>query len=126
MYRALHFPDLLSAEDVDYAVLAVQAACLWPIFFPAPKAKNRKRLVPHSLAWTSGSVGVLLILRMSRVNETLRGVCEGRVGEREVEETVKVLLGWLDGVRRFDAVADWAWGVFGGMFGGGDEVEVEN
>lgn len=121
VYKALHFPELLSAEDIDYAFLAVQAACLWPLFFPQPK--DRKRLVPHLFAWTNGSIGVLLILRMSRVNETLRGVCEGRVSEQEIDQTVGILLDWLDGIRRFDAIAEWAWTVFEPMFRVGDEID---
>jgi hypothetical protein len=123
VYKALHFPELLTADDVDYCVLAVQAACLWPVFFPPPK--DRKRLVPHLFAWTNGSIGVLLIMRMIRVNETLRGVCEGRVSEREVDETVAVILDWLEGIRRFDAIAEWAWTVFEPMFKGTDEVTDE-
>jgi hypothetical protein len=119
VYKALHFPHLLSAEDVEYCVLAIQAACLWPVFFPPPK--DRKRLVPHLFAWTNSSIGLLLILRMTKVSETLRGACEGRVSEREVEETVEVILDWLDGIRQFDAIAEWTWNVFEPVFKAGDE-----
>jgi hypothetical protein len=75
VYKALHFPELTSTDDANSCVLAVQAACLWPVF-TAP-ARDKKRLVPHMFTWTNSSIGVLLILRMIQVNETLRGVCEG-------------------------------------------------
>lgn len=118
VYKALHFPHLLSIDDVNYCVLALKAACLWPMFFPPPK--DQKRLVPHLFAWTNSSIGMLLVLRMVRVNEDLRGVCEGRVSEQEIDETVAVMLDWLNGMRQFDAIAEWAWTVFGPMFGAGE------
>jgi hypothetical protein len=120
VYKALHFPHLLSSEDVDYCVLAIQTACLWPVFFPPPK--DCKRLVPHLFAWTNSSIALLLILRMSRANDTLRGVCEGRVSGREIDGTVAAILEWLDGIRQIDAIAEWALDVLQPLFIAGDEV----
>jgi hypothetical protein len=36
-----------------------------------------------------------------------------------------VILDWLEGIRRFDAIAEWAWTVFEPMFKGTDEVTDE-
>lgn len=114
VYKVLHFPELTSTDDGNCCVLAVQAACLWPVFM-AP-ARDKKRLVPHMFTWTNSSIGVLLILRMIRVNEKLRGVCEGRVSEQELDETAALILNWLEDIRQIDATAQWAWTVFEPMF----------
>lgn len=95
VYKVLHFPELVSVDDVSCCVLAVQAACLWPVFMAPPK--DKKRIVPHLFAWTNNAVGVLLILRMTKANEKLRGICEGRVNEEEIDKTVGLILSTING-----------------------------
>lgn len=59
---------------------------------------------------------------MNRVNEVLWGVCEERVSKRELDETAAAMLDWLDGMRQFDATAEWAWTGFEPMFEAGEQV----
>jgi hypothetical protein len=114
VYKVLHFPELTSTDDGNFCVLAVQAACLWPVFMTP--ARDKQRLVPHMFTWTNSSIGVLLILRMIRVNEKLREVCEGRVSQHELDKTAALILDWLEDIRQIDATAQWAWTVFEPMF----------
>lgn len=121
IYKVLHFPELLSADDVSCCVLAIQAACLWPVLMAPPK--NKKRTLPRLFTWTNNSIGVLLILRMTKANEKLRRVCDGRVSEMELDRTVGLILDWLKDMKQIDATAQWAWTIFEPMLEGRDVVE---
>jgi hypothetical protein len=79
-------------------------------------ARVKQRLVPHMFTWINSSIEVLLILRMIRVNEKLRGVCEGRVSQQELDETTALILDWLEDIRQIDATGQWAWTVFEPIF----------
>lgn len=122
VHKALHCPGLMSADDINCCVLAIQAACLWPVFM-APH-KYRKRIVPHLFTWTNSSIGILLILRMTRANEGLRGICEERVSGQEIDRTVVLILDWLKDIKQIDATAQWAWSIFEPMFEAADVSSV--
>lgn len=107
VYKALHFPELMTAEDVKYCVLAIKAACLWPVSMAPPK--NKKRLVPHLFAWTQNFMGILLILRMTTENETLRQICESQVSRDEIQKSVTLMLEWIGDVKQLDGIAEWSW-----------------
>jgi len=107
IYKALHFPELISTDDVDCCALATKSACLWSIAMAPPK--NKKRLIPHLFAWTQNFMGILLILRMTTENECLREKCEGQVNAEEVQKTADLLLDWIKDVKQMDGIADWSW-----------------
>jgi hypothetical protein len=109
VYKALHFPELMTADDCNCCALAIKSACGWPLAMAPPK--NKKRLVPHMFAWTQNFMGILLILKMCTVNDCLRQIVEegGVVGRSEVEGTVQLMLEWMRDVKQLDGIAEWSW-----------------
>jgi hypothetical protein len=85
VYKALHFPELMTEEDQIYCALAIQSVCFWPLVL-AP-AKNKKRLVPYLFTWTQNFVGILLILRMTTESECLKKICNERLVQKDLEQT---------------------------------------
>lgn len=116
IYKALHFPELMTPDDTNCAALAIKSACLWPLAMAPPK--NKKRLVPHLFAWTQNFIGILLVLRMCSVNECLRQIVDegGIVGRQEIEKTVHLLLEWVRDVAQLDGIAEWGWGILEPLF----------
>ncbi|KAF2715929.1 hypothetical protein K431DRAFT_316899 [Polychaeton citri CBS 116435] len=109
VYKALHFPELMSVDDASCCALAIKSACLWPVCMAPPK--NKKRLVPHLFAWTQNFIGILLILRMTSENECLRAICEEQVNLEEIQRTISLMMEWIRDVRQVDGIADWGWRV---------------
>lgn len=107
VYKALHFPELMTADDAGCCSLAIKSACLWSISMAPPK--NKKRLVPHLFAWTQNFMGILLILRMTTENECLRRICESQVNHEEIQKTATLMLDWVRDVKQLDGVAAWSW-----------------
>ncbi|KAK3058886.1 hypothetical protein LTR09_000451 [Extremus antarcticus] len=107
VYKALHFPELMSTDDENCCALAIKSACLWTMAMAPPK--NKKRLVPHLFAWTQNFMGILLILRMTTENECLRVICEGQVNAEEIQRTAHLMLDWIKDVKQMDGIAEWSW-----------------
>lgn len=107
VYKALHFPELMTEEDANCCALAIQSACLWPLAMAPPK--NKKRLVPHLFAWTQNFLGILLILRMTMENECLGRICEERVNREDMDRTASLMLEWVRDVKQVDGIAEWSW-----------------
>ncbi|KAK3676216.1 hypothetical protein LTR78_003966 [Recurvomyces mirabilis] len=117
VYKALHFPELMTEEDGNCCALALKSACLWPLAMAPPK--NKKRLVPHMFAWTQNFMGILLVLNMCSVNDCLRQIVdEGTVvSRREIESTIGLLLEWMRDVKQVDGIAEWSWGILEPLYG---------
>ena len=107
VYKALHFSELMTADNANCCALAIKSACLWSIAMAPPK--NKKRLVPHLFAWTQNFMGILLILRMTTENECLRRICESQVSHEDIQKTVTMMLDWIRDVKQLDGVAEWSW-----------------
>lgn len=107
VYKALHFPELMTEDDCNCCALAIKSALLWPIAMAPPK--NKKRLVPQLFAWTQNFLGILLILRMTKENACLRQICEEHVDQEEIKRTVSLMLEWVRDVRQLDGIAEWSW-----------------
>ena len=107
VYKALHFPEMMSTDDVSCCALGIQAACLWPLVMAPPK--DKKRLIPHLFTWTHNSIGILLILFMAKHNKSLREICKGHVSDEELMATALLMLDWLKDVKQVDGTAKWAW-----------------
>ncbi|QIX00342.1 hypothetical protein AMS68_005859 [Peltaster fructicola] len=114
VYKVLHFPELLVKDDAECAAAAIRSACMWPIIMAPPK--DKKRLIPFLSTWTQTFVSVLLIFEMTRVNSTLRAICEDHIDPNEVQTTVALMLDWLEDVKEFDGIAAWSWGVLQPLF----------
>lgn len=117
LYKALHFPELMTADDANCCALAIKSACLWPLTMAPPK--NKKRLIPHLFTWTQNFLDILLILRMCTVNDCLRSIVEegGVVGRQEVELSIRLMLEWIRDVKQVDGIAEWSWGIFEPLYG---------
>jgi hypothetical protein len=117
VYKALHSPDLMTADDANCCAIAIQSCCLWPVSMAPPK--NKKRLIPHLFTWTHNFVGILLILRMARENGLLRQICEEQVNPDDVKRTVVLMLDWMRDAKQVDGIADWSCQILEPLFAGG-------
>lgn len=116
IYKALHFPELMTSGDANYCALAIKSACLWPIAMAPPK--DKKRLVPHLFSWTQNFLSILLIFEMTRRNDCLRQICDDHVNSEHVQRTVALMLDWMRDMRQVDGIADWSWGILEPLFMG--------
>lgn len=114
VYKALHFPELMTMQDADCCALAIQSACLWPLAL-AP-CRNKKRLVPHLFTWTQNFIGILLMLRMTAENECLKMVCDEKVNKDDIERTVVLLLDWIRDIKQVDGIAEWGWKILESLY----------
>lgn len=115
IYKALHNPWLMTAEDRVGCASAVEAMCMWPLALSPPKKK--KCLIPHLLCYTQNFLAMLLISRMSRSDKYLSKVCEdGGIEKEHVESSIASICEWLEDVRRVDGIADWSLRVLGPLF----------
>ncbi|KAK5127930.1 hypothetical protein LTR85_005047 [Meristemomyces frigidus] len=111
VYKALHFPELMTDDDRNCCALAIKSACMWPLAMSPPK--NKKRLVPHLFAWTQNFMGILLILSMCTANECMRRIVDegGVVGWQEIDRTIHLMLEWVRDAKQVDGIAEWSWGI---------------
>ncbi|KAK5133201.1 hypothetical protein LTR08_008036 [Meristemomyces frigidus] len=118
VYKALHFPELMTPDDCNCCALAIKSACMWPLAMSPPK--NKKRLVPHLFAWTQNFMGILLILSMASANECLRRIIDegGVVGRQEIEITIQLMLEWVQDAKQVDGIAEWSWTILEPLFAG--------
>ncbi|KAL1632277.1 hypothetical protein SLS56_003857 [Neofusicoccum ribis] len=107
VYKVLHWPELATDEDRQLAALCIKSALMWPIALAPPK--NRKRLVPYLFAWTQNFIGILLILRVTTINNILADACRMSVDQTELMLTVQYLLEWIADVKATDGIAAWSW-----------------
>lgn len=117
VYKALHFPELMSEDDETCCALAIKSACSWSILMAPPK--DKKRLVPHLFAWTQNFLGVLLILRMTTENDYLGQICQSQVNEGEIQTAASLMLDWIKDVKQLCGIADWAWGILQPLYAKG-------
>ena len=117
VYKALHFPELMTVDDANYCALSMQSACMWPLSMAPPK--NKKRLVPHLFTWTQNFVGILLLLRMTTENECLRQICNEKVSRQDMQQTVCLLLDWLRDIKQVDGIAEWSWKILEPLYANG-------
>ncbi|KAF2144101.1 uncharacterized protein K452DRAFT_285324 [Aplosporella prunicola CBS 121167] len=116
VFKALHFPELMTDKDSRLVGLCIKSALMWPIALPP--SKLRKRLVPHMYAWTQNFLGILLILRMTTISPVLDDVCRNFIDQRELVLTVQHQLEWFADVRDLDGIADWSWKILEPLFRG--------
>ncbi|KAK1808457.1 hypothetical protein LTR12_017185 [Friedmanniomyces endolithicus] len=117
VYKALHFPELMTPDDCNCCALAIKSVCMWPLAMAPPK--NKKRLAPHMFAWTQSFMGILLILRMTTANDCLSRIVDEAhvVGRQEIEGTMDIMLDWMRDVKQVDGIAEWSWGILEPLYG---------
>lgn len=109
VYKAMHFPELMTAADAGYAGACLQAAMLWPICMSP--CRDRKRLLPVLFSWTQNFLGVLLILRMTMEHPVLMRIREQYCDEEEFRLTVLLLLDWIIDMKQMEGIGAWGWKV---------------
>lgn len=115
VYKALHFPDSMTAEDCRYCVRAIKSVCEWPFLLSPPK--DKKRLVPHTWAWPQHFMGILLILDLCSKNHHLRRVIEwGQVKQQNIDATVQLMLEWIHDSAQIDGIAQRSWLIVKSLF----------
>lgn len=114
LYLALHHSELLSSDDTQFCVLALESTLLWPL--SAESVSNRKRLISHHFTWTQNAISFLCIFVMIGRNEKLKQICEHHPDMRELRISVAVQLSWLQDLRAIDGIADWAWRLMHPLF----------
>lgn len=112
IFKALHFPGLMTADDRFKCASAIDAACNWPLSLAPPK--NKKHLVPHLFSWTQNFLAMVLVLRACRKSSYLGEICkENGTTEGNLESAISSMMQWLEDARQVDGVADWCLSVFG-------------
>ncbi|KAK7519178.1 hypothetical protein IWZ03DRAFT_309418 [Phyllosticta citriasiana] len=114
VFKALHFPELVTREDRMLIAMCIKSTLMWPMALAPPK--NRKRLVPYPFAWTQNFLGILLILRMTTISSVLAEVCRRDIDQTEVMLTVQYMLEWIADAREIDAIASWSWTILEPLF----------
>ncbi|KAB5581061.1 hypothetical protein GE09DRAFT_461373 [Coniochaeta sp. 2T2.1] len=120
VYKALHHPDSLTADDAQGVATCLRAALKWPVTMSP--ACTRKRLIPCLYFWTQNVLGVLLVLHLARTDAMLREIV-GRAGlcgenwEVEAGETVGLYVDWLRDLKEADPAAAFGWRVVRAVYG---------
>jgi hypothetical protein len=115
IYKALHLPDLMTADDRIKCAFAIDAAYLWPLSLAPPK--NKKHLVPHLFSWTQNFVAMIFVLRMCCESDYLSDICkESGIAGELIESTISSMIQWLEDARQVDGVADWGMRILGPAF----------
>jgi hypothetical protein len=115
IYKALHVPMFMTADDRTKCALAIDAACLWPLSLAPPK--NKKHLVPHLFSWTQNFLAMMFVLRMCQKSEYLSDICrENGIASEDIESAISSMIQWLQDVRQVDGIADWSMRVLGLAF----------
>lgn len=116
IYKALHFPDLMTAEDCQCCALAIKSVCLWPLALTP--LKKMKLLVPSTWAWPQHFMGILLILNLCSTNDCLRSIVERELIEpQEIEQAVQLMLGWIRDAKQIDGIAERSWNLVKSLYG---------
>ncbi|KZF22921.1 hypothetical protein L228DRAFT_261039 [Xylona heveae TC161] len=107
VYKALHMPEKMTNEDIEYCTACLKACLRWTVCMAPPK--NKKRLVPYLFTWTQHLLGILLIFYQTKTNSILQYICTRYFAPGEIEESITLMLDWIDDMRRVDGIALWSW-----------------
>lgn len=114
LYRALHHPEVVSADDIHYCCCALRSTLLWPMAV-AP-VKDQKRLVSHHFTWTQNAISFLCVFAMIDQDQILRAICRNQLDPKQLRASVAVQLCWLEDLARVDGIAAWAWRLLEPLF----------
>ena len=117
VYKALHFPEQMTQEDVEGVAECLCSCLKWPLTLSPPS--RRKRLVPFLFCWSQCFLGILLIFYLARHNPLLRDIQAQLCGPRfevEADETVQLMLDWIKDLKSSDPIAMWCWNNLQGIY----------
>jgi hypothetical protein len=107
---ALHHPELLSDDDTQHCVSALDSTLLWTL--SVASVSEKKRLVPYHFTWTQTAISFLCVFNMIEKKHS---------NLRELRISVAVQLSWLQDLKAIDETAGWAWQLLHPLFIGGRE-----
>lgn len=115
IYKALHLPELITADDRIKCASAIDAALLWSLSLSPPR--NKKHLVPQLFSFTQNSIAMIFVLRMCCKSNCLSDICkENGLTRERIESTINSMISWLEDVRQVDGAADWTISALGPAF----------
>ena len=107
VYKALHFPQTMTADDRVKCGYALKTASTWSRFLLP--SRNRKHLVPHLFAWTQNFMAMLCIVCMCQRDSFVCEICsDNGIRIEEIHCSSMLMAEWLEDVGRGDAIADWS------------------
>ncbi|KAK4231456.1 hypothetical protein QBC38DRAFT_465745 [Podospora fimiseda] len=117
IYKALHYPDLMSHTDVVGAIECLRATLKWPVAM-SPTCKH-KRLIPCMFFFTQSFFGILIIYHLTRTVPALRKIRSlcGDEFEIELNETIGLYLDWVRDLKEIDIGTRFHWDVIKALYG---------
>ncbi|RFU23997.1 hypothetical protein B7463_g12344, partial [Scytalidium lignicola] len=114
VYKALHFPTRMTAQDV-YDVSVCLKCCLnWPMTF-APN-KGQKPLVPYLFCWSQNFLGILLVFYYAQESPLLQSIRKEYLDENDISQSLGLMRDWIRDLKDVDGLAEWSWHVIETLF----------
>jgi hypothetical protein len=112
VYKALHFPELTTADDRVKCSYAIITACVWPLFLLP--FNHKKHPVRHLFARAQSFMGMLYILRLCQQDGFMSEICsDSGITKEDIQSSSSLTAEWLEDVREVDGIADWCMRVMG-------------
>jgi hypothetical protein len=111
VFKALHHPDQMSNDDFDGVGSCLNACRHWPVAMSPPK--DKKRLLPHLFSWTHCFINMGILFKMIPRSKTLTWVTNYHVLNDELEESLALILDWIEDMKQVDGIAWWGSRVLG-------------
>jgi len=117
VYKALHFPEQMTQEDMKGVAECLMSCIKWPLTLSS--TSRRKRLIPFLFCWSQNFLGILLILYLTRHSPMLllirHQLCGARF-ETDVEQSIDLMLDWIRDLKDSDPVALWCYNILQGIY----------
>ncbi|KAH8803488.1 hypothetical protein F5884DRAFT_805692 [Xylogone sp. PMI_703] len=109
IYKALHFPTRMTAQDV-YDVSVCLKCCLnWPMM--SPRGKLRKPLIPFLFCWSQNFLGILVLFYCTLESPLLQSIRKEYLDTNDVKHSLSLMRDWIRSYINMDALAAWSCGV---------------
>ncbi|KAI9832178.1 MAG: hypothetical protein M1819_004530 [Sarea resinae] len=109
VYKALHYPNHMTQEDIECCIICLKSCLNWPIYTAPPR--DKKRLIPYVFSWTPNILGILLILHMTTENRVLKYIRESQFAPGELEQSASLMLDFILDMRQVDGIAELSWDI---------------
>ncbi|KAI9780525.1 MAG: hypothetical protein M1839_006643 [Geoglossum umbratile] len=107
VYKALHYPEQMTAEDVTNCKTCLKSCLRWPLCMSPPR--DKKRLLPYLFSWTQNFLSILLIFHMTTQSELLGFIRDTHLEPEELEESAGLMLDWIRDMKKVEGIAEWGW-----------------
>ncbi|KAK2626520.1 hypothetical protein QTJ16_003695 [Diplocarpon rosae] len=110
VYKALHFPGLMTQEDAQGAAECLRSCLRWPLAMSPPS--RHKRLIPYMFCWSQTFLSILLIFHLTHHNPMLRDIRAQLCGPRfeaEFDISVAIMQDWIRDLKAVDPLALWCY-----------------